>query len=302
MTPPKLLIGLCLDRAASLSQSYEEEVTRCKKEFRRLLGKCKLSFYEAAYPAAGDHGLRSGTDIVVYDYGGMLPGCEDLLASNARAIIRWADENPNGVVLVVSSFTWGHQIKYELEDSGLDLHNIVDFHLYDEELLPEWLRGLSVDEKPLKALRLPGSSVFFKPSKKFITWLVARASGDVIIDAGCGSGHTLKLLHTAGAKAIGIDINTPVSPDTSKPFPIDATHFGYIDNCIVLIARPCHSDWIAKTIGRAKTKAKEILYVGLSKNQSDDLAEYGDLFKQIGKNAGEDGEGVWSYKPKELRS
>lgn len=298
----RLKIGLCVDRAASMMQSYEEEIADHKDRLNRLFGRRTLSFYEANYPAEGNHGLQSGTDILVYDYGGMLPGCDDLLESNARAIIGWASDHPNGLVLIASSFTWNHQIKSEMEDSHLNLRNIVDFHAWDEENLPVEWRGMSVEEEAKTALCTPDrftSSTFFQPTKKFADWMVRRLGDGILIDAGCGNGHAMRCLRARGARVIGVDINADYSADTSLPICMDAATFKYPEGCTVLIARPCHGDWVVNAIERARRNAGEILYVGLAKNVDDDLGDHAQMFRQVGKRAGADDEGVWSWKPQE---
>ena len=133
---------------------------------------------------------------------------------------------------------------------------------------------------------------FLFPTKKFLDWLVYMANGRPIIDCGCGEGQVTEELFRRGANVMGLDIRAEIDTQLMV-FRVDATTFSFPAGCIVLFARPCHSDWVERTIKQAKHRADVILYVGFDRNLDDDLGEFAYLFKKIGKNVGKEHEYLW---------
>jgi hypothetical protein len=145
----KLSIAVLVDIMGSSHGTPEEEYWQHRKHFTRMWPGC--SVYQAMNLSSNSsHGIKPGTDVIAYDYGGMLPGCGDLLDSNVRELIHWAQEHPAGLVLVVSSFTWEQQIAYELKEQGLNLPNII--HMTDDEDIPSWFVQ-PAPEKPKVAIK-----------------------------------------------------------------------------------------------------------------------------------------------------
>lgn len=114
---------------------------------------------------------------------------------------------------------------------------------------------------------------FFKPSARYIDWLVNYANGRFIWDVGCGDGALLHALHDRRIKAIGIDC-----------YPYDRIPYGVIPakaekcaalrsakNQLVVICRPCHDGFPAR-VARVLDPSTEMLYVGFYKNRSVDLS------------------------------
>lgn len=134
---------------------------------------------------------------------------------------------------------------------------------------------------------------FFQPTKKFCDWFVELAAGRPIIEVGCGEGHVGRALRKRGAKVIQIDVR----PQRLTILGMDATKFKYLPNCIVLICRPCHSNWVERTVEAAAPQADLIVYVGLEQNFEYDLGEFVDSFKKVAVNAGAEHESVWQMKP-----
>jgi hypothetical protein len=101
----------------------EDEIKEHVRDFSELLAPAKLNVYTpySCYP--GD--LQPGTDLVLFDYGGMLVG-NSMAEKNSWYLVTYAADNPSSLVVVVSSFTWGNIIACELEDRQmLGAHNIV---------------------------------------------------------------------------------------------------------------------------------------------------------------------------------
>ena len=92
----------------------EDEMLENKELYEEILERpldVKLCF--------GPHDIEVGTEIVFYDYGGMMPGSESLMESNARYILKWAQDHPSALVIIISSFTYRHFVQYEAEQMGL---------------------------------------------------------------------------------------------------------------------------------------------------------------------------------------
>lgn len=119
------------------STTREDEIRDHKARFSDFAKPSKLDVYTPASTYPGE--LSPGTDLVLFDFGGVGFG-NDLMQTNSRHLLRWAADNPNSLVVIVSVFTYEHCVKYEAIDMGLvgELHNIVvDCNLDDQH----WYRG-----------------------------------------------------------------------------------------------------------------------------------------------------------------
>ena len=108
-----------------------------------------------------EHGIPLRASVVVYDYGGMLFGCEDLLTSNAREIIKLAQENPSLLFIIYSSISWVQQITYEMREMNLsqdDLPNVIQGRFVSDQIA-EWLQ-ISPAEANRKKLDMPTATYF----------------------------------------------------------------------------------------------------------------------------------------------
>jgi hypothetical protein len=112
----------------------------------KLLAPATLDIYT---PASVYHEqLRDSTDLIIYDFGGLLPGTS-LMEDNSRRLIEWALDHPSCCIIVESTFTYNHYVKYEMIEKGLDsVHNICvnDFMLEEDNQpgfpVPQWFRDL----------------------------------------------------------------------------------------------------------------------------------------------------------------
>jgi len=134
-----LKIALLVDPMGTSHTTPEEEIEDHKHVLTDMLGdKCRiLRFYTPACPI-----FEPNTDMVLYDFGGLLPGSDDLLDSNARALVRFAQDNPNCLILVVSTMSPWFKIEEAMEDLGIKrLPNVVASPYRIE--LPDWfLEGI----------------------------------------------------------------------------------------------------------------------------------------------------------------
>jgi hypothetical protein len=130
----------------------EEEAKEHVKNFSEILYPAVINAYQpgSMYPGA----LKPGTDLVLFDYGGMMAG-NSLMEDNSRHLIRYAQDNPNTLCIVVSGFTWRNAVAYEIKEQGLTgLHNLVceffePVEMYSNEkepenweCIPKWFRDM----------------------------------------------------------------------------------------------------------------------------------------------------------------
>ena len=113
----------------------EMEVAHHLKVYRQLLAPAELKATSIHHVC----GIEPGTDLVVYDYGGLMPG-NNLMSSNAHEIVQWAKDNPSSLVSVVSGFTYSNFIRSELKELGLQLCNVILDNGRNEDPIPEWFR------------------------------------------------------------------------------------------------------------------------------------------------------------------
>lgn len=101
----------------------EEEIEEHKKDFAELLYPASIDAYTPAHMY--DAEIKQGTDLIIFDYGGMMPG-NSLMEDNSRRLIEYAQDHSSTLCVVVSTFTWRNAIKEEMRDLGLgELHNVV---------------------------------------------------------------------------------------------------------------------------------------------------------------------------------
>lgn len=135
----RIKTAIIVDFMGSSMATPEDEVVAHKEKYGALLAPAVLDVHEPRHAWPGDYGIEEGTELVIYDFGGLMPG-SSLMEDNARGVIEWANDHPNGLVIVASSFTYSHFIKREMKDMCLDLFNVVlDDYLADDPI-PEWFK------------------------------------------------------------------------------------------------------------------------------------------------------------------
>jgi len=146
-------------------------------------------------------------------------------------------------------------------------------------------------------MKIP-NQIFFDPCPAFISWLKEYSKGRCVFDAGAGTGRLGSLLKNAGISSLSFDTTERDSAEI-EVYKIDATKMEYQDGGLVILARPCHGEWIEKTIERACESGCEVLYIGLEHNCEFDLSGVNPDFKKevlIIEETGRDKEIVISFK------
>lgn len=306
----KILTGILVDPMGHGfgEVTPEQEIEGHIHDYSELLKPDTLK----PYRLESAHQIKPGTRLVLFDYGGMMPGCEDLVLSECRALLQWATDNPSALVIVISSFTYRNQIQYEIEEMGLTPHNVVCRVSIFEDHIPLWFRVSEAPDctpipaetyaHPIAGLTPVGGTLanaqWFKPKSVFVDWFTKTfKKAWNVYEVGCGMGHTAKALADAGMEVIAIDANH--RPGSVIKVKIDdATKFDYRMDPVVLICRPCHGAFCEAVIQRAVfCRSEAVVYVGLQKNVAGDLGKFRKFFSRELTNAGADKEAVYVWRP-----
>lgn len=316
-----LSVGVLMDMMGCLNKTPEQELEDHKKDFAELLRPAKCKFYRMT--SSGD--IKPGTHAVVFDYGGMCGmGSDGLVGSESRSLLRWAQDNPSSLLIVATAFTYSHTIRYELDELGLNLPNVVCRASIDEDPIPFWFRAQSAPVPAMKPdpyegpknlhpiagltpvvrnVKLPARR-FFRPLPGFAGRL-KKEIGQCwhVYDVGAGEGHVAKTLSDAGVKDIvAIDANAREGSVFDIKY-ADATDFRFGSSAVVLLCRPCHGAFCQAVVQNALFhRAETVVYVGLDKNVDNDLGDYRRHFVSDMEHVGEDGERMWVWKPEWNRS
>lgn len=138
-------VGIIVDSVGGAGETGAQEVEGYKKVLSKWLAKAKPTFYSNERPV-----FEEGTDLIIFDYGGMAGmggygDCGQLLADATRGVLRWAEDNPSGLLIIASSYSYDNLIERELRDSGIyHLPNLMVntsvryAHWKDEPVMPKW--------------------------------------------------------------------------------------------------------------------------------------------------------------------
>jgi hypothetical protein len=116
-----------LDPMGSAGRTPEEEAIQQTGFFEDEYG-CKLDYHMARNTSE----IQDGTELLLFDFGGMMMGnslCED----NSRRVIQWAEDHPSSLVVIISAFTYNNVFRYEIQDfMGLETAPPYDYNIPDE--------------------------------------------------------------------------------------------------------------------------------------------------------------------------
>lgn len=135
--------AIIADPAGSLtSGTAEEEIQENIKNYTLELGH-QLKVHTPSNP----EGIEEGTELVLYDYGGMGFG-SSLTERNAHKIVEWAKDHPTALVVIVSSFTYNVYVKHELRELGLEDEELPNLtHIFSDMKgvssfgIPDWWKA-----------------------------------------------------------------------------------------------------------------------------------------------------------------
>jgi len=138
----KLKIIMCTDPMSCMMYDNDQgkEYDAIEKDMQENLPDFKISFVRDVFP----HDLANESfEVYLFDFGGMLPGCEDMIASHYRELIRQVEDHQSSAFILYSSFSvrWYKELM-EIEAKELTDQLNVFCHDYDDEWigkLQEWL-------------------------------------------------------------------------------------------------------------------------------------------------------------------
>lgn len=163
---------------------------------------------------------------------------------------------------------------------------------------------------------LVGSSVFFKPSRQMVKWLINYADGRQIIEVGAGQGHLLRMINQNGGNAIGLEPNfnqkrfiqsgyerygSSFNQNEMLPYTVEKAKNlinGFGNKALLVFARPCHSNFVETGIYNMPNEM-EALYITKPENLKlyNDLGEFRDCATLLEHDGvSEDNEVVYSIK------
>lgn len=140
---------------------------------------------------------------------------------------------------------------------------------------------------------MPAAMRFFEPNGAFFEAMQAF-DGLEIVDVGAGQGHVAQALRDRGHDAMGIDLRG--IGETEYPVTWgNARTFNFAAGSVVLICRPCHSDFVESAVDRAIARdVSAILYVGFEGKVANDIGERFDEFRKFDSGPlGASGERLW---------
>lgn len=75
--------------------------------------------------------IDSGVKLIIMDYGGVLPGADDMVVAQIRHLCEWAELHPSKLLLIYTAFT-SRFYHFDLEDRFGELPNILHWEPVDE--------------------------------------------------------------------------------------------------------------------------------------------------------------------------
>lgn len=131
MKPEHIVCSVVLDFMGSFDTDPDDEFKEIQKDVRKTI-KNPVTFHNSKMVQR----IEPKSDLVMFDFGGLLPGT-NLMEDQSREIIKWSQDHPSALVLVISDFTFTHFIEPEMASLGLDkLHNVKSWNRCDS--IPDW--------------------------------------------------------------------------------------------------------------------------------------------------------------------
>jgi hypothetical protein len=140
-----------------------------------------------------------------------------------------------------------------------------------------------------------GTTTFAQIDDDLVKAIKKVAGNLTLIDCGAGAG---KLELAIPGQVISLDIY----PKGDHVIEWDCTKFEYSPGCIPIFLRPCHSDFVEKTLRKAFSQGcKKALYLGFYKNLEIDFGkEYDHLFMDEKDYIGPELERLFTIEPRNI--
>ena len=123
--------SVVLDYMGCNEATPEDEFEQICKDVREIIAN-PIMFYESKMV----HRIEMGSDLVLFDFGGIMPG-SNLMEDQSRELIQWAQDHPSALVLVISGFTFTHQVQPLMNELKMNVPNIALWRGY-ADTFPDW--------------------------------------------------------------------------------------------------------------------------------------------------------------------
>lgn len=131
-----MIAAICVDEWGDVSMTADEQVETMTRLFSMMFHPEEVRWTRARHV----NNVRSGVDLLLFDYGGMGEG-NRLAENNARCLVRWLEDNPNSVCVVTSEVTYTRYLERELMEQGLaEIPNLVLWMPGKPLDLPDWFK------------------------------------------------------------------------------------------------------------------------------------------------------------------
>lgn len=298
----KIKVAMLVDFMASSFGSIDDEYDEIEMYITEIFPEMKITFQRELHT----HLLRKMKyDIFVFDWGGLLPGADDLTRSVYKSLLYEVREyEKDRLYIMWSSFTEMYYKNMANEEFPEFITPNVVFRqdkAYQERCrlffglskTPSITKLKDSNNAVGKLIAPPsrpkiGSSVFCRIDDALVYIIKDEADSREIIDCGAGEG----MLGNKLLNVISIDIMPQSNP---KVIEMDCTQYPFNDETMPIFIRPCHSVFVEETLLKAMNRdVKSALYIGLIKNVDDDLGVFSKLAIPIHEEwVGADGEQIW---------
>ena len=131
----RILTAVIVDESLNKTPR-EEEIVQHTITFETLLERSLEVYIPSIFYESE---IRQGTELILFDYGGMSVG-NDLLESQSRRLVQYAADHPSCLIVVVSTFCWHKAVRSEMEEfCGKEgLPNLVVWEGGD--CVPKWFK------------------------------------------------------------------------------------------------------------------------------------------------------------------
>jgi len=94
-----VLVGIFVDFMGTFDTTSDQEMDYIEMLFREDIEGFNFKFKRGVHP----HQLANQPlDVYVFDFGGLLPGCDDMMSSQYRELLKQIEDHPNTIFLI-----WG---------------------------------------------------------------------------------------------------------------------------------------------------------------------------------------------------
>ena len=97
-----LVVGIFVDFMGAMDMSMKDEMDYIQTMFKENFPDIKFLFKRELPPGGLE---QTPVDLYVFDWGGVMPGCDDTTHSMYRSLVKQIEEKPNTLFVIWSSFS-----------------------------------------------------------------------------------------------------------------------------------------------------------------------------------------------------